>query len=690
MPRAGFLGLWRICDRCRVGRAELLESDGLMHRTPVLCVLSLGLAAAAVAAPASGAQEPVPPQPPQGFPGEPGGFPGGGPGGPGGPVNREPVKVLAQFDADRNGWLDAAERTEARAWLAQNRPRGRGMRGAPPGGAGEPPRGGAPQPGGAPPMGRGGRGPGGPVERGSEGPEVAPESVPVHPDRDLYDPSVVKTYFFVFESADWEQELSDFHDTDVEVPARLTVDGTTIARVGVRFRGNSSYQGIPAGSKKSINLSVDAFDPKADLQGHSTVNLLNCHSDPSFLREVVHGHVANQFFPAPRAALAHVVVNGRSWGVFAASEQVNKDFTDAHFGTRKGARWKVPANFSGGSALAFQGDEIEPYRRLYEAKGTVEDAHWWRLVELCRQLAESDDERLVRDLPEILDIDGALWFLALDNALLDGDGYFSRGSDYGLYLDPTGVFHLVPHDSNEILGAGEGPGGGGPGGPGGGRGGMRGPGGPGGRVSPDQGVLTGADDPRKPLVRRLLGIPQWRARYAWYMRQLALHGLDWSRLAPFVQSVHELADPLVKADTRKLYPYEAFARSVQPLQQLVERRQKALLADPVLAGPWPGVECTSATESRDGDRHRLKVTATTPAPRASATLFVQVKQPGPWEPVAMVRGADGTFEAVTAACEAGERIRYYVSLAVEGAGIAIDPPAGPAKAHEHRFGGAKR
>ena len=28
-----------------------------------------------------------------------------------------------------------------------------------------------------------------------------------------------------------------------------------------------------------------------------------------------------------------------------------------------------------------------------------------------------------------------MWFLALDNAMLDGDGYLSRGSDYGLFLD---------------------------------------------------------------------------------------------------------------------------------------------------------------------------------------------------------------------------------------------------------------
>lgn len=627
--------------------------DAAMARTaPALALLAATLVA----------QEPPQP-PPQGF--------------PGGPVNREPLKVLSRFDVDKDGRLDAAERGEARAWLAQNRPRGRGMRG--PGGQ---PQGG-PGADGPPGGGRGMRGgPGGPVQPGTEGPAVAPESVPLHAGRDLYDPAVVKTYFLEFESADWEQELMAFHDTDVEVPARLMVDGDSIPLVGVRFRGNSSYQSVPVGSKHSINLSVDAFDPKARLQGHATVNLLNGHSDPSFLREVVHGHVANQFMPAPRAALAHVVVNGRSWGVYAASEQFNKDFTDRHFGTRKGARWKVPANFSGSSALAFQGDELEPYRRLYEPKGTVEDAHWWRLVELCRQLAESDDERLVRDLPDILDVDGALWFLALDNALLDGDGYFSRGSDYGLYLDPTGVFHLVPHDSNEVLGAGEGPGGGG-------RGGMSGPGGPGGRVSPDQGVLTGADDARKPLLKRLLGIPEWRARYAAYLRQLAEHGLDPARLEPFVRATQELIAPLVKADTRKLYSYDAFERSVDPLLQVVARRRQALLGDPVLAGPWPLLEVRDRVESVVDGRHVLTVTAWAPAPAATARLWVQVKQPGAFAAVPMERLDTGEFRADTMPCDPGERIRWYLDLQVDGGGIALQPAAGPVQAFSHRFGGRK-
>ena len=57
--------------------------------------------------------------------------------------------------------------------------------------------------------------------------------------------------FLEFDNQDWEAELQDFHGTDVEVPATLTMDGKKYPNVGVHFRGMSSYMGVPAGSKRS-------------------------------------------------------------------------------------------------------------------------------------------------------------------------------------------------------------------------------------------------------------------------------------------------------------------------------------------------------------------------------------------------------------------------------------------------------
>src|SRR2546425_316163 len=83
------------------------------------------------------------------------------------------------------------------------------------------------------------------------------------------------------EHADWEQELADFYHTDVEVTAKLTVDGRTYQNVGAHFRGNASYSKVGAGRKRSLGLSIDYVDDEQQLGDYRTVNLLNSHGDPT-------------------------------------------------------------------------------------------------------------------------------------------------------------------------------------------------------------------------------------------------------------------------------------------------------------------------------------------------------------------------------------------------------------------------
>ena len=51
----------------------------------------------------------------------------------------------------------------------------------------------------------------------------------------------------------------------------------------------------------------------------------------------------------------------------------------------------------------------------------------------------------------MLDLEGALKLLAIDKALINNDGFLTRSSDYSLYLDPGGKYHLIPRDANETL-----------------------------------------------------------------------------------------------------------------------------------------------------------------------------------------------------------------------------------------------
>jgi spore coat protein CotH len=438
---------------------------------------------------------------------------------------------------------------------------------------------------------RGGRG----FEPGSPGPRVAPADVKSFAGQPLYDLSTLRTIFLQFENADWEQELAAFYNTDVEVPATATVDGRAYKGVGVHFRGASSYVMVPEGSKRSLNLSFDFTDAKQEIGGYRTLNLLNGNGDPTFVRAVLYAEIARQYIPAPKMSYVRLVVNGESWGVYVSAQQFNKDFTRDFFGSTDGARWKVPGSPGGRGGMEYLGDDPSAYTRSYEIKSKDDPKSWAALINIFRVLNETPPEALEAALAPLLNIDEALKFLALEAALVNSDGYWARASDYSIYRDVKGRFHVIPHDLNEGLaeeggrgfpppGAFGGPGSRGvppdgampPGPPRGGRG-------PGmfGRGGVDLDPLVGLDDARKPLRSKLLAVPALRARYLSYVRDIATKWLDWQTLEPRVRRYQSLIAEHVKADTRKLYSFEAFqsdvAGSERSLKSFVERRRAFLL-----------------------------------------------------------------------------------------------------------------
>jgi hypothetical protein len=310
----------------------------------------------------------------------------------------------------------------------------------------------------------------------------------------LYDPQVFRTFFLEFEDADWEKQLAAFKDTDVEVPARLTVDGVTYPDVGVRFHGMSSFMMVSEGHKRSLDLSLDFVHKDQQIGGYHSLELLNSHEDPTFLRTVLSYEVERAYVPAPKANFARVVINGESWGVYVNAQPFNKAFIKESFGTTKGVRWKVPGSPGGQGSLKYLGEDVAAYRRIYQLKSKEDPKAWTDLIRLCRTLTETPANELEATLPGVLDVDGALRFIALENALINNDGYWIRTSDYSLYEDASGKFHVIPRDSNETFTRPEAPGGpGGRGGGPGGRGGF-GPGGPGRMVA--AGMLEKGDENR--------------------------------------------------------------------------------------------------------------------------------------------------------------------------------------------------
>jgi CotH kinase protein len=429
------------------------------------------------------------------------------------------IRMVNTYDQDKDGHLNAAERKAAReaAANASGRP-----------GRDWPPDLVSPA-------------------RGPVNPLLTPAEVRKYGSEPLYDPAVLRTIFLTFGNKDWEDELNFFYNSDVEVPATVVVDGRTYADVGVHFRGMTSYRMIGDGQKRSLNLSFDDVHGKQRLLGYQTLNLLNSAADPTFLRAVLYMQIARDYMAAPKANYARVVINGENWGIYINLQQFNSEFTkEAGAGT--GERWKVPGNpRSRGGGLAYLGEDPVQYKRYYEIRSKDKPESWAKLINLTRVLNQTSPQQLVAALEPILDIDEVLRFLAVENVLINNDGYWARGSDYSLYVDQKDRFHVVPNDVNETLRPIENLGWGrfsdDP---------------PAGSAAVDLDLFAGADDAGKPLLNRLMAVPELRARYLGYVRDITEKWLTWERIGPLAASYQSLIAADVKADKRKLGTTEEF------------------------------------------------------------------------------------------------------------------------------------
>ncbi len=415
--------------------------------------------------------------------------------------------LLTRFDANRNQRLDRAERDSARAYLAAHPELRQPMRGQ--------------------------RLP----STGTAGAKVSPRDVRRYPaSTDLYAPESLRTVFLTFENDNWERELADFWHTDVEVPAVLEMDGKVYRDVGVNFRGNNSFHMVPDGNKRSFAINLDTWRAQ-DLLGHTSLNLLNANQDPTLLRSVLYLDVAREYIPAPKANFVRVVVNGTLWGVYVNQQTFSKQLLAERMGSTAGTRWKSPNNSFGGG-FNYLGDDLALYRRWYEMKGADDTVAWRALANVTKVLNTTPPDRLEAALARIMDIDEVLRFLALDVALVNGDGYWNDGSDFNVLRDAQGRFQALPHDVNEGFRA-------------------RGNG-----ASPDP--LVALTDTNKALRGRLLQVPALRTRYLKYVGDIADRWLDSTRLAPHIERYVRLIEADVARDTRKTTTTDAFRSGIAP------------------------------------------------------------------------------------------------------------------------------
>jgi hypothetical protein len=265
----------------------------------------------------------------------------------------------------------------------------------------------------------------------------------------FYDLSTIQTVEIFFTQANWDYQMDTAKsDSDSFIMADVvTINGVSFDSVGVKYKGNSSYDSSYA--KNPMHIELDAFKNQS-YQGIKDVKLGNAFSDPSMIREVLAYKILEAYADCPRSNFAKLYINGNYIGLYSNEESVNKDFLSNHFYGSKNTFFKcnpiVNPNPTTKCNLRYlPGVDSSGYFNYYELKS---DYGWNDLVALCDSVTNNP-----ASLENVMDVDRAIWMLAFNNVLVNLDSYSGLfAQNYYLYKDNTDRFNPVIWDLNMAFG----------------------------------------------------------------------------------------------------------------------------------------------------------------------------------------------------------------------------------------------
>lgn len=261
----------------------------------------------------------------------------------------------------------------------------------------------------------------------------------------FYDSGTISVIEITFESSNWDQQLDNLAAVGEErLLANVTVNGEVFDSVGVRYKGNSSYNANNA--KNPLNIKLDyIIDQK--YEDYGTLKLSNGFKDPSFVREVLGYEIARKYMPAPLSNYAKVYINGDYVGLYTSNQDVDKQFMRTHFVDGENARFKGEINEAKGptgGVWQYLGADSTDYATKFVIESTF---GWDDLIFFLYTLNNNNSEVF-----QELNMDRHLWFLAFSNLLVNLDGPINNPQNHYLFQDMSGRFNPIPWDLNECFG----------------------------------------------------------------------------------------------------------------------------------------------------------------------------------------------------------------------------------------------
>ncbi len=366
----------------------------------------------------------------------------------------------------------------------------------------------------------------------------------------LYDPSVVQEIKLTFYQPNWDYLLDSLKNLDngtYLLAPSVTINGVVFDSVGVKYKGNSSYNAN--NQKNPLHIELDFVRPGQNYQGVKDIKLSNGFADPTFVREPLSFEILRKYADAPLANHAKLWINGTYWGLYGNVESINKRFIKNHLKTDgNNPFFKCnPEDFGGPGTggnypdLVLSSADSSFYYNKYDIQS---DYGWQQLLMLMDTLKNKPSA-----LHNILDVDRALWMLAFNSLLVNLDSYTGAfAQNYYLYYDRNKRWVCYNWDLNmsfggfPLLTTG------------------------GGGLSLTQmkqlDPLAQSTNSNRPLIKQLLADPTYKRMYIAHMRTMLKENFADDSYKTRALEMQAVIDAAVQADTKKFFTYTSFLNNV--------------------------------------------------------------------------------------------------------------------------------
>lgn len=409
----------------------------------------------------------------------------------------------------------------------------------------------------------------------------------------FFDVNKIRDIKITFKEKNWDKKLDSMMalGTNKRLEASVTIDGIKYNQVGIRYKGNSSYNNVRQQGKEKLPLNLDA-DFKIKTQkfpgGIESIKLSNMFRDPSYLREVLAYELAGQYIISPKANFAKVTVNGKYLGLYANTESIDEHFIKNEFKDNDGILFKCDPNWDSPelldcpkgdkASLQWQGEDSSCYFGNYELKS---DYGYKELLDLIRTLNQNPSK-----IESVLDVNSVLWMHAFNHTLVNLDSYSGRlCHNYYLFKPKNGVFIPIIWDLNLAFGGFR----------------MDGT-----KSMTDEELfnyppLQHCDNPLRPLISKLCANPLYKKMLLAYIKTIFNEQFQSQKLIKRTDQLSKMIDLEVKNDRANLYGYGVFKENIERkvtlgnviipgLKELIKKRSSYLSRtiidnSPILSNP---------------------------------------------------------------------------------------------------------